>query len=97
VNLYVTSDLFYSPIYFKGALLNSQLIYGEFYGEIGGGAFWTNDGVRGAPNLGLGGRLYLSRAFSLRLEVRDSLLIETKPVNVLDINFGVSLNFGAND
>jgi outer membrane beta-barrel protein len=97
VNFYVTSDLFYSPIYFKGVWLNSQLIYGEVYGEVGVGAFWTTDGVRGAPNLGIGGRLFLSKTFSLRFEVRDSVLIETSPVNVLDINFGISLNFGSSD
>jgi outer membrane beta-barrel protein len=94
VNFYLTSDIFFSPIYFKGVWLNSQLIYGEVYGEIGGGAFWTTDGVRAAPNLGLGARLWLSRTFSLRFEVRDSVLIETSPVNVLDINLGISLNFG---
>jgi outer membrane beta-barrel protein len=95
VNFFITSDLVWSPVYYKGVLVNSTLFYGEFYGLLGPGAYWTSENkVRAAVNVGLGGRLFLSRTFSLRLEVRDSVLIETSPLNVLDIAFGVGLNFG---
>jgi hypothetical protein len=85
----------WSPIYFKGALANKAVIYGEFYGVLGGGAYNTTVAWRAAPNIGLGGRLFLSKVVSLRLEVRESLLIESSLPSVVDINLGLSVNFGS--
>src|ERR1700722_10011973 len=95
VNLFLSSDLMWSPIYAKAALANKAVIYGELYGVLGGGAYNTTQAWRAAPNIGLGGRLFLSKVISLRLEVRETLLIESSLPSVVDINLGLSVNFGS--
>jgi outer membrane beta-barrel protein len=95
INLFLSSDLMWSPIYAKMALANQAVIYGELYGVIGGGAYNTTQAWRAAPNIGLGGRLFLSKVVSLRLEVRESVLIENSAPSVVDINLGLSVNFGS--
>jgi outer membrane beta-barrel protein len=97
VNLFLSSDLMWSPIYAKMALINKAVIYGELYGVVGGGAYNTTQAWRPAPNIGLGGRLFLSRVVSLRLEVREALLIESSLPSVVDINLGLSINFGSSE
>jgi outer membrane beta-barrel protein len=95
VNLFLSSDLMWAPLYAKMALVNKAVIYGELYGVAGGGAYNTTQAWRAAPNIGLGGRLFLSRVVSLRLEVREAVLIEDGAPSVLDVNLGLSINFGS--
>jgi len=95
INLFLSSDVMWSPIYAKMALANKAVIYGEVYGVLGGGAYNTTQTWRPAPNIGLGGRLFLSKLVSLRLEVRESILIESSLPSVVDINLGLSVNFGS--
>lgn len=95
VQLFLSSDVIWSPFYVKAATFNRYVIYGEFYGVLGGGAFKTTQAWRPAPNFGLGGRLFLNRTLSLRLEVRENLLIEGSLPSVVDVNLGLGINFGS--
>jgi outer membrane beta-barrel protein len=95
VNLFLSSDLVWAPLYAKMALVNKAVIYGELYGVIGGGAYNTTQAWRAAPNIGLGGRLFLTKVVSLRLEVREALLIEGSLPSIIDVNLGLSINFGS--
>ncbi len=91
--LFVTSNVMYSPLYVKGTLANKSVVHGEGYLLLGGGAFDETDGFHPAPDAGLGARLFLSRAFSLRLEVRDAVILDSKLTNSVDVNLGIALNF----
>ena len=100
VQLFVSSDVVWTPFYLKAAAFNHYVLYGELYGLLGGGAFETTQAWRPAPNIGLGGRLFLNRYWSLRLEVsgvENSSLIESSLPSIVDINLGLSLNFGFAD
>jgi outer membrane beta-barrel protein len=99
--LFLTSSIIWSPMYFKAALFNSSVVHGEFYGLLGGGAFEQANGQSKdwvpSADIGLGGRIFLSQVISLRLEVRENLLISSSLTSVIDINLGLSFNFGASD
>ncbi len=106
--LFVTGDVVWSPIYFKGTLTNHSVMHGEIYFVAGGGAFeeqplggstGSSTGLGNfypAPNLGAGIRFFLSKTWSLRFDVRDNVLIDPPNFyNVLDASLGVSVNFFA--
>lgn len=99
--LFITGDVVWSPIYIKGTLTNRSVMHGEIYFALGGGAFeevatGSNLGnFYPAPNLGVGIRFFLSKIWSLRLDVRDNVLIDQNFDNVLDASLGISVNFFA--
>lgn len=99
--LFLTGDVIWSPIYIKGTLTNTSVMHGELYFALGGGAFEevTTGGNLGnfypAPNFGAGLRIFLSKTFSVRLDVRDNVLIDKNFDNVLDASLGISVNFFA--
>jgi len=99
--LFLTSSLIWSPMYYKATLFNSSVFHGEFYGLLGGGAFQQVTGQTTqfvpAVDIGLGGRIFLSQVLSLRLEIRENLLISNSLTSVVDINLGLSFNIGASD
>ena len=97
VKLFLSSDVVWSPFYVKSALLNRYVLYGEIYGVLGGAAFDTTQAWRPAGNIGLGGRLFLNKVLSIKLEVRENLLIEQSAPSVVDINLGLGINFGASE
>jgi outer membrane beta-barrel protein len=101
VQLFATSSLVWSPIYFKAAFSNSSVAHGEFYFLVGGGAFDLKTGssssVQPAVDAGLGVRFFLTQVISLRFEGRENLLIASSLTSVVDLTFGVSFNFGASD
>jgi outer membrane beta-barrel protein len=100
--LFVTSSIIWSPMYFKATFFNSSVSHGEFYGLLGGGTFRQVTGQTGtfvpSVDIGVGGRMFLSQVVSLRLEVRENLLIQSNSqTSVIDINLGLSFNIGASD
>ena len=95
VQLFLASDVVWSPVYIKAALVNHYVVYGEFYGILGGAAFKNTDAWRPAGTIGLGGRLFLTKVLSLKLEVRDYVVIGAD--NVVDVNLGLGINFGASE
>jgi outer membrane beta-barrel protein len=104
--LFLTSSIMWSPLYFKAAFFNSSVSHGEFYGVLGGGTFKQTTGQSTgqfggfvpAVDVGIGGRLFFSQVMSMRLEVRENLLIQSNSLtSVIDINLGLSFNIGAAD
>jgi outer membrane beta-barrel protein len=97
--VFVTGDFVWSPIYIKGTLGTHTVIHGEGFLLVGGGAFEEVLPAGGlgnfypAPNIGAGFRIFLSKTFSVRLDVRDNVLIDSNFDNILDVNLGISINF----
>ncbi len=90
----IGSDLIWKAIYGKVALINRTLHHVEGFVIGGASGVKVQSGVLPAPHFGVGGRLYLNDALSLRLDVTDSLVIDKEMFNVLSVQLGLSLNFG---
>jgi outer membrane beta-barrel protein len=101
VQLFASSSIIWSPIYFKAAFSNTSVAHGEFYFLAGGGAFDLKTGnsssFQPSVNAGLGVRFFLTQVLSLRFEGRENLLIASSLTSVIDLTFGVGFNFGASD
>ncbi len=97
IKLFLASNVTWAPLYAKGAIVNKYVIYGEIYGAIGGAAFDTNQAWRPAGDVALGGRVFLNKVLSLKVEAREYLLFEQSLPSVVDLNIGLAINFGANE
>ncbi|PKN54960.1 MAG: hypothetical protein CVU56_23780 [Deltaproteobacteria bacterium HGW-Deltaproteobacteria-14] len=64
------TNLVFTPIYWKGSVLNDGLMRGEMMLLVGGGVGWFTRSTRGGFDVGVAFRFYLSRLISLRLDVR---------------------------
>lgn len=106
VLFFAGGDLMFRPLYGKLSVLNKSVVHGEIHLLAGGSAFGFTDGVtpslRPAVNLGGGGRLFLGRNASLRLDVVNHIVLAapgsmTGITNVLAISFGLAVNFGGTE
>ncbi|MGA9522291.1 MAG: outer membrane beta-barrel domain-containing protein [Myxococcaceae bacterium] len=92
----IGSDLIWKLIYGKVALINRTLHHVEGFLIAGASGVKVQSGILPAPNVGVGGRLFLSDALSIRLDVTDSIVVGEKDMfNVLSVQLGLSLNFGS--
>jgi outer membrane beta-barrel protein len=91
----VGTDLLFSPIYGKAALLNRIVFYSELYLVLGGTVIKTPDAFRPAVNFGAGGRIFTTRSVSLRLEISNNLVLGKKLFNVPAISLALGFNFGS--
>lgn len=103
VQFFVGSDVMWKPLYGKLAVLNRAVVHGEVH-LLGGATLFrfTNSGFRPALNVGIGGRLFVNRYVSFRLDLAHNLVIPTGGGsitfgNVMTVNLGLALNFGGND
>ena len=118
----------FSPIYGKFSLFNWGLVHADFYITAGGGvatteykkptgttagkAIWADTGTYFMANFGFGFRVFLSRWFAIRLDVRDftfSARVEadsgasttagtdTKIRNTMFVMLGISFLFGGEE
>ncbi len=106
VLFFAGGDLVFRPLYGKLSVLNKSVVHGEFHLLAGGSAFGFTDGLtptlRPAVNLGGGGRLFLGRYASLRLDVVNHIVLAAPGAmsgitNVLAISFGLAVNFGGTE
>jgi outer membrane beta-barrel protein len=101
VQYLVGSDLVWSPLYGKTALLNRKVVH--FTGFLLGGAsilkLNRSDGFRPAVNLGVGMRVFTSQLISFRLDVTNNVVFAgaTRIVNVPTFQLSTALNFGATE
>lgn len=92
VEWYASSSFMFKPIYWKGAALNENLVYGEIFltGGLGFGRLTRSN--RPLLEAGLGMRLYASERISFRLDLRDVAFFTLSDVqNELWIGLGISL------
>jgi outer membrane beta-barrel protein len=112
VNWMVGSDLVWSPLYGKVAVLNQAIQHFEFFligglsvlklslaqGNTGGSpAFQALGSFRPGLNLGFGLRLFTNRSISFRIDVTNNVVISQQIFNVATVQLGASLNFGATE
>ena len=89
---YATSNFVWKPIYWKGALLNENVIHGAIFFVAGGGYGTLTRSGRPVVDLGMGFRFYMSRSVSFRLDLRDLAFFTTSDIhNELWIGLGLSL------
>ncbi len=96
---YASSNIVFAPLYGKFALRNASLVHLEAFMTLGGmfGHFTTVSAA--GPELGVGLRVFLSRAVSVRFDARDTYFIGrgVDQRNKLFLSLGLSLNLGGND
>lgn len=102
VQFFVGSDLLFKPFYGKLSLLNRAVVHGEVFFLVGGSVFKFTNAFRPAVNLGGGGRVFVSRWVSFRLDVTDSIVLplgggQTNLLNVMTMTLSLALNFGATE
>lgn len=93
----VGSNIVFKPLYGKLAFLNDTLVYTELYLTLGPAvANYENGGVHIGLNVGGGARLYLTKNFSVRFEIRDYQFISAETFqdteNELLLQVGIGLN-----
>ncbi len=101
VQFFVGSDLLWKPFYGKLSFLNRWVLHGELYFLLGATVFKFTNAFRPGVNLGGGGRLFVSKAVSFRLEVTNNIVLPlggaTSLLNVMTMTLGLSLNFGGTE
>lgn len=96
---FLTSNIVYKPLYWKGAWRNEKIVRGETF-FVAGGAFggFTNS-RRPGVDVGLGTRLFAGERLSLRFDARymwffgDNLLERFDVRDELWLGLGVALSF----
>ncbi|MDX2010384.1 MAG: outer membrane beta-barrel domain-containing protein [Myxococcaceae bacterium] len=106
VLFFVGGDLIFRPLYGKLSVGNRFVVHGEVHLLGGGSGFAFTDGltpsIRPAIDIGGGGRLFLGKNASLRLDLVNHIVLAapgsmTGITNVLALNFGLAVNFGGTE
>ncbi|MDX2010383.1 MAG: outer membrane beta-barrel domain-containing protein [Myxococcaceae bacterium] len=103
VQFFVGSDVMWKPFYGKLAVMNRAVIHGEIHLLAGATLFrFTNSGFRPGINIGGGGRIFVNKYVSFRLDITHNVVLPTGGGttsfgNVLTVNLALALNFGGND
>jgi outer membrane beta-barrel protein len=106
VLFFVGGDVVFRPLYGKLSVSNAFVVHGEVHLLAGGSAFAFTDGLtpslRPAIDVGGGGRLYLGRAASLRLDLVNHVVLAapgsmTGVTNVLALSLGLAINVGGTE
>jgi outer membrane beta-barrel protein len=103
VQFFVGSDVMWKPLYGKLAVLNRAVIHGEIHLLAGATLFrFSNSGFRPGLNIGGGGRIFVNKYVSFRLDITHNVVLPTGGGttsfgNVMTVNLALALNFGGND
>lgn len=99
----VGSDIMWSPIYGKVAILNNKVVHFETFLLGGATVVKLNrsgvDSFRPGANVGLGVRVFKSDTLSFRLDVTNNFVFAgaTRVINIPTIQLATALNFGATE
>ena len=92
VESFVTSNLVFKPLYWKGSWLNDSMVYGELFFVAGGGYGWMTLTGRAVVDVGTGIKLFHSNQIQSRLDIRWVNFINQEDVHQeLWIGLGLSL------
>jgi outer membrane beta-barrel protein len=102
VEYFVGSDLMWTPLYGKLAVLNRSVLHGEVFLLLGGTVFKYTTAFRPGVNVGGGVRLFASRWVSFRLDVTDTVVVPlgggaNNLLNVMTLTLSLGLNFGGTE
>lgn len=97
VQYMVGSDLVWTPLYGKGAILNRKVAWFEGFLVAGGSALKLTTGFRPAINIGVGARLFTSKYVSFRFDATNNFVISDRLLNVPTLQLSAALNFGATE
>ena len=92
---FVTSNLVYKPLYWKGAWRNERLLRGETYLLVGGAFGQYTRSRRGGLNVGLGTRLFLSERWSMKFDARYLWFANSNVLEEFDVKDELWLALGA--
>lgn len=90
----LTTNFVFKPLYFKGALLNSAMLYGEILLVLGGGYGWFTRSARPALDVGVALRLFASEVFSFRLDTRYLMFFAEDPGGGVDVHSELWIGLG---
>lgn len=93
----VGSDLVWSPVYGKTAILNRKVAWFEGFLVGGGSVVKLTTGFRPAINVGVGARLFTSKWVSFRFDATNNFVITDRLLNVPTLQLSAALNFGATE
>ncbi len=102
VQFFVGSDLMWKPLYGKLSVLNRWVVHGEVYVLLGATIFKFTDSFRPGINVGAGGRIFVNKYASFRLDITENLVLPTGGgsksfANVMTITLGLGINFGGSE
>jgi outer membrane beta-barrel protein len=102
IQFFVGTNVVWTPIYGKVSVANKWSVHGELFLSVGGTLFKYTKVFRPGVNLGLGGRIFINRALSLRLDLSDNIVIPigaNAPTlgNVMELSLSLALNLGATE
>lgn len=94
VNYYVTTNFVFKPLYFKGAVLNDSMAFGEVMFLIGGGYGWFTRSNRPALDYGIAFRIFASETFSFRLDARHTMFMTIDDQTGFDVHSELWIGLG---
>jgi outer membrane beta-barrel protein len=102
VQFFVGSDILWKPFYGKVAVMNRWVLHGELFLELGATVFKFTNAFRPGINVGGGGRIFMNRWVSLRLDISNNVVIPTGGgatalQNVMMTTLSLAVNFGATE
>lgn len=102
VQFFVGSDVMWKPLYGKLTLLNKSVVHGEVFLLLGASLFKFTNAFRPAVNIGGGGRVFVSKWVSFRLDVTNNVVLPvgggaTNFLNVMTMTLSLAINFGATE
>jgi outer membrane beta-barrel protein len=96
----VVADVQYSPVYAKLSWTGKEIYHHDLYGLLGGGvsieqAFLPDKDLSIAPTIaiGVGARVFLTQSSTLRLQLRDDLLLQSREKTVETQSLYLKQNF----
>jgi outer membrane beta-barrel protein len=102
VQFFVGSDVMWKPFYGKLTVLNKSVVHGEVFFLLGASLFKFTNAFRPAVNIGGGGRVFVSKWVSFRLDVTNNVVLPvgggaTNFLNVMTMTLSLAINFGATE
>ncbi len=102
VEYFVGSNLMWSPFYGKLSVLNKSVVHGEMFFLLGATLYKYTTAFRPALNLGGGGRVFVSKWVSFRLDITDDVVVPigggaNNIFNVMAVTLSLAVNFGATE